>query len=224
MNIGLNSFKKMNKEIKLIEIVEILTKQLNTIIEIKSGFIELKDYEKASIFRDYEKEITTQLDTIQGKKSIIKEPLLIKEHQVLKLNFSNETKNLLNTIYKENELVFTKSLTLNILNNLDIKLSQSLSKSGIELNELKRSLNNLSSKYDIISKEYPIFTLKALKAINASFLEVKLTKEKEITPYTILLCILRNENDLTTKTLNKYGITYKNIFTEIQKMPTHNNV
>ena len=44
MNIGLNSFKKMNKEIKLIEIVEILTKQLNMIIEIKSGFIELKDY------------------------------------------------------------------------------------------------------------------------------------------------------------------------------------
>lgn len=214
----------MNKEINLKEIVRILTRQLKTIIEVKSEFVELKDYEKAGVFRDYEKEIETQLELIKGNKSAIKKPLHIKEQPVSRLNFSNESKNILNSINKENDLIFTKDLTLSILNNTNRKLSDILLELGVEINDLKNNIKNSSSKDDIESKEHPFFTLKTLKAIDTSFLEVKLTKEKEVTPFTILLSILRNENDFTTKTLNKNGITYEKLFAEIKKKPTHNTV
>lgn len=214
----------MNKKMNLKEIVDILTKQLKTIIEIKSSFIELKNYEKASLIRDYEKEIETQLELIKDNKSVIKKPLHTKEIQVPILNFSNESKKILKSINKDNELIFTKDLTLNILNNSNRELSDILLKLGVEINDLKNDLGNLSIKDDIASKEHPIFTLKTLKAIDTSFLEVKLTKEKEVTPITILLSVLRNENDFTTTTLKNYGITYEKLFTEIKKKPTHNTV
>ncbi|MDN3665221.1 hypothetical protein ACFFU1_03195 [Algibacter miyuki] len=207
----------MNKEINLKEIVDILTNQLKTIITIKSDFIALKNYEKAGIFRDYEKKIETQLEKIQGKKSIIKKTFPKEEQHVSKLNFSNNSKRILETISKENKIIFTKDLTINILNNLDSKLSDTLSNLSIELNVLKMNLINSSNKNDIPSKEHPLFSLKALKAIDTSFLEVKLTKEKEVTPSTILLSILRNKKDFTTKILNEHGITYEKLFTEIKK-------
>ncbi|MDO7135591.1 Clp protease N-terminal domain-containing protein [Algibacter lectus] len=214
----------MNKEINFKEIIEILTRHLKAIISIKSEFVELKDYEKVSKFRDYEKEIETQLELLKGNKNAIKKPLHIKEQQVSKLNFSNESKKVLKSINKENALIFTKDLTLSILNNGNSELSDIFLKLGVEINDLKNDLKNSSIKDDIASKEHPLFTLKTLKAIDTSFLEVKLTKEKEVTPYTILLGILRNKNDFTTKTLNTYGITYKNLFTEIKKRPSHNNI
>ncbi|WP_405296665.1 Clp protease N-terminal domain-containing protein [Algibacter sp. Ld11] len=214
----------MNKEINFKEIIEILTRHLKAIISIKSEFVELKDYEKVSKFRDYEKEIETQLELLKGNKNAIKKPLHIKEQQVSKVNFSNESKKVLKSINKENALIFTKDLTLSILNNGNSELSDIFLKLGVEINDLKNDLKNSSIKDDIASKEHPLFTLKTLRAIDTSFLEVKLTKEKEVTPYTILLGILRNKNDFTTKTLNTYGITYKNLFTEIKKRPTHSNI
>lgn len=214
----------MNKQIDLVKIVSILTRQLKTIIAIKSDLIELKNYDKVAVFRDYEKEIENHLDIIKAKKNITEKPLFPKDKEVKKLNFSNESKRILENINKEHKLIFTKDLTLSILNNANRELAFILLKLGVEINDLKNNLENSSSKDDIASKEHPFFTLKSLKAIDTSFLEVKLTKEKEVTPFTILLSILRNENDLTTKTLNNYGITYEKLFTEIKKKPTHNTV
>ena len=214
----------MNKQIDLVKIVGILTRQLKTITAIKSDLIELKNYDKVAVFRDYEKEIENHLDIIKGEKNITEKPLSRKNKEVKKLNFSNESKRILENINKEHKLIFTKDLTLSIINNANRELAGILLKLGIEINDLKNNLENSSNKDDIASKEHPFFTLKSLKAIDTSFLEVKLTNEKEVTPFTILLSILRNENDFTTKTLNKYGMTYEKLFTEIKKKPTHNTV
>ena len=48
-----------------------------------------------------------------------------------------------------------------------------------------------------------------LKAINTSFLELKLLKGAVVTPNILLLSILRNETDNTKKTLNMLGLNYK---------------
>jgi nitrous oxide reductase len=209
----------MDNAIDLEEIVGILKNQLKIIIPIKSDLIKLKKYEKYVEFKDYEKQIETQLETVQAKKSFP-----VEKQKVSKPNFSIESKKILEAINKKNEIIYIKDLTINIFNNSDRKLIYIFSKLGIKINELKKSLDNLSNTNDVISKEQPLFTLKALKAIYYSFLEIKLTKEKEVTPFTILLCILRDENDHTTQLLKNYGITYEKLFTVIRKKPTHNTV
>jgi hypothetical protein len=209
----------MDNAIDLEEIVGILKNQLKIIIPIKSDLIKLKKYEKYVEFKDYEKQIETQLETVQAKKSFP-----VEKQKVSKPNFSIESKKILEAINKKNEIIYIKDLTINIFNNSDRKLIYIFSKLGIKINELKKSLDNLSNTNDVISKEQPLFTLKALKAIYYSFLEIKLTKEKEVTPFTILLCILRDENDHTTQILKNYGITYEKLFTVIRKKPTHNTV
>lgn len=55
----------MKKEIDLKVVIEILTKHLKTMIAIKTDLIELKDYEKVAIFRDYEKEIENRISLLE---------------------------------------------------------------------------------------------------------------------------------------------------------------
>lgn len=211
-------------ELKEEKIISVLENSIQTLIAIKSDLIELKNYEKVAVFRDYEKQIEKQLDIIKGETNFPQEPLSIKAQKVETPNFSKETKRILKTINKENELIFTKDLTLKILNNPDSNLVSIFSKLGIERNEIINSLNNSFCKDDIVSRDHLLFTMKALKAIDTSFLEIKLTKENEVTPLTILLCVLRNVNDLTTKILHKHGMTYEKLLTEINNNHTHNTI
>lgn len=206
----------MNKEIELTEIIKILTRQLKLITLLKSDLIERKKHKNSEILRELEKEIVTQLYIIRGKKNLNKKPLPIIEKHTFKKKFSSESKKILDAINKGNELIYTKDLTLNILNSPDRTLIYIFSKLEIKINELKESLGNLSNTNDVTCKELPLFTLKALEVIYYSFLEIKLTKEKEVTPFTILLCILKNKNDLSTQVLNNYGITYERLLTAIR--------
>ena len=61
-------------------------------------------------------------------------------------------------------------------------------------------------------------TKQAEKALKTTFLEAKLYKSKAVSTAHLLLCVLRNENDPTTKLLNKFDIDYdevKNIFSQL---------
>ena len=90
---------------------------------------------------------------------------------------------------------------INILNNLDIDLEHLRHKveilsppnPNVEVNNDKKNLH---------------LTRQAERALKTTFLEAKVFQSTSISTAHLLLCILRNENDPTTKLLNKLKIDY----------------
>lgn len=208
----------MRKEIDLKQITNVLKEQLKITIDIKNELINLEINEKAALFRDYEKKIENHLELIQKKDGAII-PHLIDKKPFSKIHFSNESMKLLKTVEKKNTIIFTNDLAINILKN-----SKNISKMIISYDILLDSLTQSIIENDMKSKNFPQFSIKSIKAIRSSFLETKLTKESKVSSLTILLCILRNEMDLTTIILNKHGLTYEKLFNYIKKKPTYNTV
>ncbi|MEP2935659.1 MAG: ATP-dependent Clp protease ATP-binding subunit [Gilvibacter sp.] len=91
------------------------------------------------------------------------------------------------------------------------------------LNALDIDLNNLRRKVEILSPANPNLvagsndkknlhlTRQAERALKTTFLEAKLFQSSSINTAHLLLCILRNENDPTTKLLNKLKIDYDGV-------------
>ncbi len=71
-----------------------------------------------------------------------------------------------------------------------------------QLNPVAPSLESGSQKKSLH------LTRQAEKALKTTFLEAKLYQSEAIDTAHLLLCILRNENDPTTKLLNKYDVDY----------------
>ena len=97
------------------------------------------------------------------------------------------------------------------------------------LNSFELNFNTLRSKIELLNppgspfpnendKKSLHLTKQAEKALKTTFLEAKLYKSDSISTAHLLLCILRNENDPTTKILHKFNIFYedvKDIFKEL---------
>ena len=64
-------------------------------------------------------------------------------------------------------------------------------------------------------------TRQAERALKTTFLEAKLFQSTSINTAHLLLCILRNENDPTTKLLNKLKVDYDNTKEEFKSMITN---
>jgi len=91
------------------------------------------------------------------------------------------------------------------------------------LNALEIDLNHLRRKVEILSPANPNATVtsnekknlhltrQAERALKTTFLEAKLFQSTSINTAHLLLCILRNENDPTTKLLNKLKVDYDNV-------------
>ena len=91
------------------------------------------------------------------------------------------------------------------------------------LNALQIDLNHLRRKVEILSPANPNATVtsnekknlhltrQAERALKTTFLEAKLFQSTSINTAHLLLCILRNENDPTTKLLNKLKVDYDNV-------------
>merc|ERR1711904_411609 len=99
---------------------------------------------------------------------------------------------------------------------------------GIDLNELRRkieSLNptNFDSEIKESSKKNLHLTRQAERALKTTFLEAKLFQSSIINTAHLLLCILRNENDPTTKLFNKLKVDYDNVKDEFKSMITQDN-
>ncbi|MFM9825223.1 ATP-dependent Clp protease ATP-binding subunit [Flavobacterium sp.] len=90
---------------------------------------------------------------------------------------------------------------INILNNLSIDLDHLRKKVEI----LSPASPNLESN---IEKKNLHLTRQAERALKTTFLEAKVFHSTSISTAHLLLCILRNENDPTTKLLNKLKIDY----------------
>ena len=101
------------------------------------------------------------------------------------------------------------------------------------LNALDIDLNHLRRKVEILSPANPNITLgsnqkqnlhltrQAERALKTTFLEAKLFQSSSINTAHLLLCILRNENDPTTKLLNKLKVDYDNVKEQFKLMITN---
>ena len=98
------------------------------------------------------------------------------------------------------------------------------------LNALDIDLNHLRRKVEILSPANPgagvstndkknlHLTRQAERALKTTFLEAKLFQSSSINTAHLLLCILRNENDPTTKLLNKMKVDYDGVKDQFKLM------
>ena len=143
-------------------------------------------------------------------------------------NFSPRVKDVI-TYSKEEALrlghdfIGTEHLVLGLIRNGEGKAIDILNFLGIDLNELRRkieSLNpiNFDSETKESSKKNLHLTRQAERALKTTFLEAKLFQSSVINTAHLLLCILRNENDPTTKIFNNMDINYNVIKDEYKSI------
>lgn len=133
-------------------------------------------------------------------------------------NFSPKVKDVI-AFSKEEALrlghsfIGTEHLLLGLLREGDGKAIEILNTLSIDLDHLRRKveiLNPTESNPVHISNEKKNLhlTRQAERALKTTFLEAKLFQSSSINTAHLLLCILRNDNDPTTKLLNKFKIDY----------------
>ena len=132
-------------------------------------------------------------------------------------NFSPRVKDVI-TYSKEEALrlghdfIGTEHLMLGILRDGNGKAINILNNLAIDLNQLRRKVEILSPASPGMDsnndKKNLHLTRQAERALKTTFLEAKVFHSTSISTAHLLLCILRNENDPTTKLLNKLNIDY----------------
>ncbi len=144
-------------------------------------------------------------------------------------NFSPRVKDVI-TYSKEEALrlghdfIGTEHLMLGILRDGDGKAIHILDALNVDLDYLRRKVEILTpaNPGDNLSAEKKNLhlTRQAERALKTTFLEAKLFHSSSINTAHLLLCILRNQNDPTTKLLNRLHIDYDAIKNEFKSMIT----
>ena len=114
------------------------------------------------------------------------------------------------------EFIGTEHLMLGLLRDGNGKAVSILNTLDIDLNYLRRKVEILSpanphTASNSNDKKNLHLTRQAERALKTTFLEAKLFQSASINTAHLLLCILRNENDPTTKLLNKMKIDYDGV-------------
>ena len=132
-------------------------------------------------------------------------------------NFSPRVKDVI-TYSKEEALrlghdfIGTEHLMLGILRDGNGKAINILNNLSIDLDHLRMKVEILSPPNPNLvgsnEKKNLHLTRQAERALKTTFLEAKVFQSTSISTAHLLLCILRNENDPTTKLLNKLKIDY----------------
>ncbi|MDB9782479.1 ATP-dependent Clp protease ATP-binding subunit [Winogradskyella sp.] len=123
------------------------------------------------------------------------------------------------------DFIGTEHLMLGLLRDGDGKAIDILSALDVDLNHLRRKVEILSPANPNImtssnEKKNLHLTRQAERALKTTFLEAKLFQSTSINTAHLLLCILRNEHDPTTKLLNKLKVGYDNVKEEFKSMIT----
>ncbi|WP_194766461.1 ATP-dependent Clp protease ATP-binding subunit [Tamlana sp. I1] len=126
------------------------------------------------------------------------------------------------------DFIGTEHLMLGLLRDGNGKAINILNALDIDLNHLRRKVEILSpANPNIIlgsnQKKNLHLTRQAERALKTTFLEAKLFQSTSINTAHLLLCILRNENDPTTKLLNKLKVDYDNVKEQFKLMITNDN-
>ena len=114
------------------------------------------------------------------------------------------------------DFIGTEHLMLGLLRDGNGKAIDILGALDIDLNHLRRKVEILSPANPNITissnqKKNLHLTRQAERALKTTFLEAKLFQSTSINTAHLLLCVLRNENDPTTKLLNKLKVDYDNV-------------
>lgn len=135
-------------------------------------------------------------------------------------NFSPRVKDVI-TYSKEEALrlghdfIGTEHLMLGILRDGNGKAISILNSIHIDLDHLRKKVEILSPANPNAErnneKKNLHLTRQAERALRTTFLEAKVFQSTSISTAHLLLCILRNENDPTTKLLNKLKIDYETV-------------
>lgn len=123
------------------------------------------------------------------------------------------------------DFIGTEHLMLGLLRDGNGKAIDILSALDIDLNHLRRKVEILSPANPSYNsptnqKKNLHLTRQAERALKTTFLEAKLFQSASINTAHLLLCILRNENDPTTKLLNKLKVDYDNVKEQFKSMIT----
>ncbi|MBU3822342.1 ATP-dependent Clp protease ATP-binding subunit [Flavobacteriaceae bacterium XHP0103] len=126
------------------------------------------------------------------------------------------------------DFIGTEHLMLGLLRDGNGKAINILNALDIDLNHLRRKVEILSPANPGIAaasnqKKNLHLTRQAERALKTTFLEAKLFQSTSINTAHLLLCILRNENDPTTKLLNKLRVDYDNVKEQFKSMITNDN-
>lgn len=196
-------------ETKKQNLVSILNEQIKLVGSIKNELTEHKDYERAALFRDLEKWTEQLLESL----SEVKEEKFnyLRNQKNKEINFSKDCKKIISSAFDSvNSFIQTKDFVLSYIELPDESLLSVLKSIKIDVGKLKDELI-LSEVVDVKSTEFPFFSRRLIKALRASEREAVFLNRKEATAFIIILCILRDETDRTTRLLNSFGMNYHNM-------------
>jgi len=123
------------------------------------------------------------------------------------------------------DFIGTEHLMLGLLRDGSGKAIEILQALDVDLSHLRRKVEILSpanpgSGISSNEKKNLHLTRQAERALKTTFLEAKLFQSSSINTAHLLLCVLRNENDPTTKLLNKLKVDYDNVKDQFKLMMT----
>ena len=121
------------------------------------------------------------------------------------------------------DFIGTEHLMLGLLRDGDGKAIDILNNLQVDLDHLRRKVEILSpakpeTQVAANEKKNLHLTRQAERALKTTFLEAKLFQSSSINTAHLILCILRNENDPTTKLLNKLRVDYDGVKEEFKNM------
>ena len=123
------------------------------------------------------------------------------------------------------DFIGTEHLMLGLLRDGSGKAIEILQALDVDLSHLRRKVEILSpanpgTGISSNEKKNLHLTRQAERALKTTFLEAKLFQSSSINTAHLLLCVLRNENDPTTKLLNKLKVDYDNVKDQFKLMMT----
>lgn len=123
------------------------------------------------------------------------------------------------------DFIGTEHLMLGLLRDGNGKAISILDALDVDLDHLRRKVEILSpanpnSGNSQKDKKNLHLTRQAERALKTTFLEAKLFQSSSINTAHLLLCILRNENDPTTKLLHKLKVDYDGVKDQFKSMIT----
>ncbi|MEC8602516.1 MAG: ATP-dependent Clp protease ATP-binding subunit [Bacteroidota bacterium] len=148
-------------------------------------------------------------------------------------NFSSRVKDVITYSKEEairlgHDFIGTEHLLLGILRDGGGKAIKILTSLDIDLDFLRKKIEILSPPNPIMNFEENLrknlhLTRQAERALKTTFLEAKLFQGSSINTAHLLLCILRNENDPTTKLLEKLNLNYEIVKDQFKELISESN-
>ncbi len=144
----------------------------------------------------------------------------------MEAKFSQKVKNVLNYSREEairlgNDYIGIEHLLLGILRDGEGKAIEVLTQYSIDLAEL-RSLVEKAIRTDSqidLNTEIPLVR-QAEKCLKRTYLEARIFKSELINIEHLLLAILREEDNVATRLIEKYGINYQMVYNDLRSLTT----